>query len=122
MLAKFSNMKATFKSKNNVTEQTKTLRSETDTDIKGWEFMKKIDGLSTDFLNKQINIPSTAFTPNFTLPSKAAFSNIFFAYNVLNGIYKKISQVSAVFDKNSNTAIKKDFIKNSIALSTRGFK
>lgn len=122
MQAKFSNMNATLKTKNNVSEQSKTMKAETETDIRGWEFMKKIDGLSTDFLNKQINIPSTAFTPNFTLPSKAAFSNIFFAYNVLNGIYKKISQVSAVFDKNSNTAIRKDFIKNSIALSTRGFK
>ncbi|MGL5716490.1 MAG: hypothetical protein ACRCXX_14235 [Cetobacterium sp.] len=122
MLAKFSNMKASFKTKNTISEQSKTLKNETDTDIKSWEFMKKIDGLSTDFLNKQINIPSTAFTPNFTLPSKAAFSNIFFAYNVLNGIYKKISQVSAIFDKNSNASIKKEFIKNSIALSTRGFK
>lgn len=122
MTAKLSNLNVTFKSKNTVSGQNKSSKSETETSIRGWEFMKKIDGLSTDFLNKQINIPSTAFTPNFTLPSKAAFSNIFFAYNVINGIYKKITQVSAIFDKDSNTAIKKDFIKNSIALSTRGYK
>lgn len=117
-----SNHNTTFEVNNVKSKQVKAARSESDTDIKPWEFLKKIDGLSTDFLNKQINIPSTAFTPNFTLPSKAAFSNIYMAYNLLSGIYKKASQIASIFDKKGNKEIKKEFIKNSIALATRGYK
>lgn len=121
-LIKLSNLMSTLKVKNVNSQQTKSSKTESDTDIKSWEFMKKIDGLSTDFLNKQINIPSTAITPNFTMPTKAAFGNILFAYNLMNGIYKKVNQITAIFDKSSNTQIRKEFIKNSIALSTRGYK
>lgn len=121
MLARLSNAAATFKSKNLVSRSTKSSTSEAETDVKSWEFMKKIDGLSTDFINKQINIPSTAITPNFTLPSKAAFSNIFFAYNLISGILKKVTQLTSVFDKDSNTNLQKEFIKISIGLSSRGY-
>ncbi|MGL5315271.1 MAG: hypothetical protein ACRCX2_19845 [Paraclostridium sp.] len=121
MLARLSNAVASFKTKNIISKNTNSSTNRSETDIKSWEFMKKIDGLNTDFLNKQINIPSTAITPNFTLPSKAAFSNILFAYNLISGITKKITQISSVFDKTSDDKIQKEFIKVSIGLSSRGY-
>lgn len=121
MLARLSNAVASFKSKNIVSQSTNSGKSTNETDIKSWEFMKKIDGLSTDYILKQINIASTVLTPGFTLPSVAAFNNVFFAYNLLNGVTKKINQLVSVFDKNSNTAKQKEFIKISIGLSSRGY-
>ncbi|MGL4358840.1 MAG: hypothetical protein ACRCX8_21175 [Sarcina sp.] len=121
MLARLSNAMATFKSRNLVSKATKSSKNESETDIKSWEFMKKIDGLNTDFINKQINIPSTAITPNFTLPSKAAFGSILFAYNLLSGILKKVTQLTSMFDKRSESKLQKEFIKISIGLSSRGY-
>lgn len=121
MLARLSNAMATLKSRNLVSKTTKSSKNESETDIKSWEFMKKIDGLNTDFINKQINIPSTAITPNFTLPSKAAFSSILFAYNLISGILKKVTQLTSMFDKRSESKIQKEFIKISIGLSSRGY-
>ncbi|MGL6099270.1 MAG: hypothetical protein ACRC0G_06580 [Fusobacteriaceae bacterium] len=122
MLARLSNYAASFKTKNVVSNSTKSSTSTSETDVKSWEFMKKIDGLNTDYLLKQLNIASTAITPNFTLPSKAAFNNVFFAYNMLSGITKKVTQLVNVFDKNNDTVKQKEFLKISIGLSSRGYK
>ncbi|MGL5712410.1 MAG: hypothetical protein ACRCX2_05270 [Paraclostridium sp.] len=122
MQSTLSNLMTTLKLRNSVSKTSKSSTSESETSIKSWEFMKKIDGLNTDYLLKQINIASTAITPNFTIPSKAAFNNILFAYNLLKGISKKATQLVAVFDKDSDTSKQKEFIKLTVALSTRGYK
>ncbi|MGL5713960.1 MAG: hypothetical protein ACRCX2_13140 [Paraclostridium sp.] len=121
MLTTLSNAMATFKTRNTISNSTKSSTNTAETDVKSWEFMKKIEGLNTDYLLKQMNIPSTAITPNLTLPSKAAFNNIFFAFNLLKGINKKANQLVSVFDKDNDNLKQKEFIKLSIALSSRGY-
>lgn len=58
-----------------------------------WEFFKKISGIMTDYLNKMINIPSTLFTPNFVLPSKAQFAAILKTIGLVKGVIYKFKQI-----------------------------
>ena len=75
MSVRISNNTAGIKVNNVKSETVNSNVSKSQTQHKSWEFFKNIQGIVTDFLNKQINIPSTAFTPNFVLPTKNAIEN-----------------------------------------------
>lgn len=80
-----------------------------------WEFFKKNSGIVTDYLNKQINIPSTAVTPNMVLPSKTIFTNIMSGYNVISTLTNLVQKLSGAFNQTSSFAfISKEVVKSSI--------
>lgn len=86
-----------------------------------WEFFKKNSGIVTDYLNKQINIPSTAFTPNMVLPSKTIFTNVMSGYNVLNTANGLLQKLSGVFNQTSSFSfIAKEVVKKSIGVALGG--
>lgn len=87
-----------------------------------WEFFKDIHGIISRPMNEQINIPSTAFTPNFSMPSKAILNNIVLAKNFLESLLKKINDVSNVFSNNSNYVKQNKIVKLSIAKAYDKFK
>lgn len=87
-----------------------------------WEFFKDVHGIITRPMNIQINIPSTAFTPNFALPSKAILSNIVSAKNILSGLAKKAKSLANVIDSTSSLAAKqKQIVKVGISLAYKKF-
>ena len=86
-----------------------------------WEFFKKTSGFVTDYLNKQINIPSTAFTPNMVLPTKAAFASILQATSVLKNVQNIITRISNINSTGTSFAAKSNsIVKQSIAKSLNG--
>lgn len=87
-----------------------------------WEFFSKIGGLVTDILNHQINIPSTAFTPGFSLPTKAILVNIIRAKDTMLAINNKIKAISNCFDKeHSLESSHKDLVNISIVKSIKNY-
>lgn len=86
-----------------------------------WEFFKKNSGLVTDFMNKQINIPSTVFTPDMVLPSKTIFTNITTGYKTLNTIHNLINKFSGIIEPASSFSfLSEEVVKKSIASAFGG--
>lgn len=86
-----------------------------------WEFFKKNNGIVTDYLNKQINIPSTAFTPNMVLPSKTIFTNIMAGYSVLSSLSNIMKKLSGTLQAESSFSFKsKEVVKKSVASAFGG--
>lgn len=84
--------------------------------VKPWEFFSSANGIVSEFLNKQINIPSTAFTPNMVLPTKMAFTGILQAYKILDELQNKIKAISSVVDQNNSMRAKQtEYIKLAVA-------
>lgn len=97
--------------------------SSTDTFHGPWEFFKDVIGLVTRPLNQQICIPSTAFTPDFSLPTKAILVNIIKAKDTLTTINNKIKQISNSFDKDHSDVLKqKEIVKINIVRSYKKYK
>lgn len=105
-----------------VSQSSNTDSTNTDNYKGPWEFFKDIHGIITRPMNEQINIPSTAFTPNFSLPSKAIISNIISAKNIFTELTKKAKTFANIIDSTSSIALKqKQIVKSSIALSCKKF-
>lgn len=80
-----------------------------------WEFFKYALGFVTKPLNHQINIPSTAFTPALSLPTKAIFVNILKAKDTLLTIKNKIKAISDTVDEDHSDRLKqKQIVKINI--------
>ena len=88
-----------------------------------WEFFKTVKGFLTDKMNAQINIPSTAFTPDFSMPTKEAFMKILMAKAMFDALSTRVKQLSnAVNGTSSDAAKQKAIVKRQIekALSKNG--
>ena len=103
MSVRISNNTAGIKVNNVKSETVNSNVSKSQTQHKSWEFFKNIQGIVTDFLNKQINIPSTAFTPNFVLPTKDAFTKISMVIGIFNQLKTRLSMVGEVISGSDNT-------------------
>lgn len=103
MSVRISNNTAGIKVNNIKSETVNSNVSKSQTQHKSWEFFKNIQGIVTDFLNKQINIPSTAFTPNFVLPTKDAFAKISMVIGIFNQLKTRLSMVGEVISGSDNT-------------------
>lgn len=103
MSVRISNNTAGIKVNNVKSETVNSNVSKSQTQHKSWEFFKNIQGIVTDFLNKQINIPSTAFTPNFVLPTKDAFAKISMVIGIFNQLKIRLSMVGEVISGSDNT-------------------
>lgn len=103
MSVRISNNTAGIKVNNVKSETVNSNVSKSQTQHKSWEFFKNIQGIVTDFLNKQINIPSTAFTPNFVLPTKDAFAKISMVIGTFNQLKTRLSMVGEVISGSDNT-------------------
>lgn len=80
-----------------------------------WEFFKKVDGLLTDQIQKMVNIPSTLFTPAFSLPSKLMFSNVAKVIAIIKGVIHKFKKLDEALHQNRNESSKrKKMVKLSI--------
>jgi len=80
-----------------------------------WEFFKKVDGLLTDQIQKMVNIPSTLFTPAFSLPSKLMFSNVAKVIAIIKGVIHKFKKIDEALHQNRNESSKrKKMVKLSI--------
>lgn len=100
-----------------------TPTSNVDTSKGSWEFFKDILGIVTRPINQQIQIPSTAFTPDFALPTKAILLDIIKAKDMLKDIKNIISDVSNNFgNDNSNILKQKQMLKMSIGYAYKLFK
>lgn len=88
-----------------------------------WEFFNEIKGLVTRPLNQQICIPSTAFTPDFSLPTKSILVNIIKAKDILLTIKNKIKQISDAADKDNSDRLKqKEIVRINIVNAYNKFK
>lgn len=105
MSVRISNNTAGIKVNNVKSETVNSNVSKSQTQHKSWEFFKNIQGIVTDFLNKQINIPSTAFTPNFVLPTKDAFAKISMVIGIFNQLKTRLSMVGEVISGSDNTIL-----------------
>lgn len=72
-----------------------------------WEFFKKVDGLLTDQIQKMVNIPSTLFTPAFSLPSKLMFSNVAKVIAIIKGVIHKFKKIDEALHQNRNESSKR---------------
>ena len=72
-----------------------------------WEFFKKVDGLLTDQIQKMVNIPSTLFTPAFSMPSKLMFSNVAKVIAIIKGVIYKFKKIDEALHKNRNESSKR---------------
>ena len=72
-----------------------------------WEFFKKVDGLLTDQIQKMVNIPSTLFTPAFSMPSKLMFSNVAKVIAIIKGVIHKFKKIDEALHKNRNESSKR---------------
>lgn len=72
-----------------------------------WEFFKKVDGLLTDQIQKMVNIPSTLFTPSFSMPSKLMFSNVAKVIAIIKGVIYKFKKIDEALHKNRNESSKR---------------
>lgn len=117
-MARLSNAGSGLKLKQMNAQNASVSNSESETTKTGWEFFKKISGLVTDYLNKQINIPSTSFTPNMVLATKDIFSHIMMAKSFMEQLKEKIETLSNAFSKDeSYTAKRKEYVRKVIARS-----
>lgn len=117
-MARLSNAGSGLKTKQINVQNSSSATLETETNKVGWEFFKKINGLVTDYLNKQINIPSTSFTPNMVLPTKDIFAHIMMAKSFMEQLKTKIEILSNAFSKDeSYTAKRKEYVRKVIARS-----
>jgi hypothetical protein len=121
MSVKLSNENSNLKTKTVISETSKTATSESELVLESAEFFKKISGFATDYITKELNIPSTTFTPAFTFPCKTIIANVMNAYAFIKALQKKFNQLAAVFDEDSNEALRAKYIKKSIALSSKGY-
>lgn len=105
------------------TDKVNTSTTSHDQSHGSWEFFKDIRGLVTRPLNQQISIPSTAFTPDFSLPTKAILVNIIKAKEVLTIIRNKVKQLSNAMDKDNSDALKqKEIVRINIVNAYKKFK
>ena len=96
-------------------KSTSTISEKKEENHNQWEFFKKIDGLLTDQITKMVNIPSTLFTPAFSLPSKAQFVNIMKIIAVIKGVMYKFRRINEILDKNNQkTSERKKLVRLSI--------
>lgn len=119
MSVKISNNTAGIKISTVKTATVNSDLSKSQTQHKSWEFFKNIQGIVTDFLNKQINIPSTAFTPNFVLPTKEIFSKIALTISIFTQLKQKMEMVGEVFSGDSTKTItykRKQYVKRQLNL------
>ena len=72
-----------------------------------WEFFKKVDGLLTDQIQKMVNIPSTLFTPAFSMPSKLMFSNVAKVIAIIKGVIYKFKKIDEALHKKRNESSKR---------------
>ena len=72
-----------------------------------WEFFKKVDGLLTDQIQKMVNIPSTLFTPAFSMPSKLMFSNVAKVIAIIKGVIHKVKKIDEALHNNRNESSKR---------------
>lgn len=116
MSVKISNSSSGVKVTTVKSETVNTSTSKSQTQHKSWEFFKNIQGIVTDYLNKQINIPSTAFTPNFVLSTKDAFAKISMVISIFNQLKDRLGMVSEVISgsKNTYTYKRKRYVINEI--------
>lgn len=116
MSVKISNSSSGVKVTTVKSETVNTSTSKSQTQHKSWEFFKNIQGIVTDYLNKQINIPSTAFTPNFVLSTKDAFAKISMVISIFNQLKDRLGMVSEVISGSKNTYIykRKQYVINEI--------
>lgn len=96
MSVRLSNNTSGLKVSNVKSETVNSNTSKSQTQHKSWEFFKSVQGVVTDYLNKQINIPSTAFTPNFVLPTKDAFAKISLVISIFNQLKTRLTMVGEV--------------------------
>lgn len=120
-MAKLSNESTTIKTEKMVSQNIGSANVNVNQLNTEWEFFKKNSGIVTDYLNKQINIPSTAFTPNMVLPSKTIFTNIMSGYNVLNTVNGLLKKLSGIFNPTSSFSfLAKEVVKKSISSAFGG--
>lgn len=118
-----SNEKATLKADTVISKVNNVEKNKSDVEIKQWEFFKKIEGLSTDYIPKMLNIASTFFTPSFTLPSKEILNDVLRATHLITGIYTKTKQITGFLDSDSgDKAKKKQYIKLVVKNATIEYK
>lgn len=77
--------------------------SKKEENFKQWEFFKNVEGVLTETITKMLNIPSTLFTPAFSLPSKAQFANILKTIAIIKAVMYKFRQIDEALHKNKNT-------------------
>lgn len=65
-----------IESKGIISQISNAATSTANTCVSSWEAFGRVKGFLTDFISSPINIPSTAFTPAFQLPTKQAFSQV----------------------------------------------
>lgn len=123
MGSRLSNEKTSFKTESILSAKTNVGRSKSDVEVKQWEFFKKIEGLSTDYISKMLNIASTFFTPSFTLPSKEALNDILRGAFLISAIYTKTKQVAGFLDTSEGDRTKKkEYIKLIVKNATKKYK
>lgn len=105
------------------TDNINSSSSSVDTQKNSWEFFKNIFGFFTRLMNSQINIPSTAITPNLSIPTKAIFLNILKSIELLKTLKNRINEISDIMQKdNSNRNKQKELIKINIIESYNEYK
>lgn len=117
MSVRISNDDVGIKVTNIKTNESNSTSNKVDTQQNSWEFFKKIDGVITDFLNKQINIPSTAFTPNFVLTTKEAFAKITMVISIFTQLKSKLTTIAEVISgssTNTETYKRKKYVEEEI--------
>ena len=117
MSIKFSNQSVGVKVTTVHAKNSKSKNSETETSKGSWEFFKHINGMVTEYLNKQINIPSTAITPAFVLATKDIFSNILIGIQVFKQLKERLGLIAEVIhgDVKTSTKYKKDeYVKKTL--------
>ena len=123
MSTRLTNEKSAFKADGIISAKTNIGRNKSDVEIKQWEFFKKVEGLSSDYISKMLNIASTFFTPNFTLPSKEALNDILRATTLISAIYTKTRQVAGFLDNSKGDRTKKkEYIKLVVQNATKNYK
>lgn len=86
-------------------------------------FFKSIEGVVTEYITKQIKIPSTAFTPAFSLTTKQSFSKILFTISAIKQITGRIKKIADVFskdNKHSRYCHRKEYVRAVIQRKLRG--
>ena len=120
-MAKLSNENTTLKTEQINSKNIGTSNANINQLNTEWDFFKKNSGIVTDYLNKQINIPSTAFTPNMVLPSKTIFTNIMMGYSILSNVNNLLKKLSGAFNQTSSFSFfSKEVVKKSIGSAFGG--
>ena len=123
MSIRLSNEKSTLKADKVVSSETNVGRSNSDVEVKQWEFFKKVEGLSTDYITKMLNIASTFFTPNLTMPSKEIFNKVLKASALVSAIYTKTKQITGALNKETGDRYKKkEYVRLAVKKATSNYK